>query len=105
MTDNSPNYHDPFREHIEEQGFDSNFSDPETTADINKPIEYEEVTSICQTLTTGISGGLCQTTYEHIKFGGPYMWYALCKLHHSMFENGNMPSTVCLLDFGRVLFQ
>ena len=41
---------------------------------------------------TGTSGGLCQTTYEHIKFGGPYLWYALHKLYHSMFENVNMPS-------------
>ena len=80
MTDYNPNYDDAFMEHIEKQVFDkllSNFSDLGTTADINKPIEYEEVTSICQTLTTGTSGGLCQTTYEHIKFGGPYLWYAL----------------------------
>ena len=91
----NPNYDDAFREHIEKQVFDkllSNFSDPETTADINKPFKYEEVTSICQTLTTGTSGGLRQATYEHIKFGGPCLWYALYKLYHSMFENGNMPS-------------
>ena len=95
MTDYNLNYDDAFKEHIVKQVFDkllSNFSDPETTADINKPIEYEEVTSICQTLTTGTSGGLCQTTYEHIKFGGPYLWYALYKLYHIMFETGNMPS-------------
>ena len=69
-----------------------NYSNPETTADINEPIKYEVVTSMCQTLMTGTSGGLCQTTYEHIKFDGPYLWYALYKLYHSLFENGNMPS-------------
>ena len=61
---------------MEKQAFDKllqNFSDYETTVDINKPIEYEEVTSICQTLTTGASGGLCLIAYEHIKFGGPYL--------------------------------
>ena len=92
MTDYNLNYDDAFQEYIEKQVFYkllSNFSDPETTADINKPTEYEEVTSICQTLTTGTSGGLCQTTYEHIKFGRPYLWY---KLYHSMFETGNRPS-------------
>ena len=76
MTDYNLNYDDAFKEHIEKQVFVKllpNFSDPETTADINKPIEYEEVTSICQTSTTGTSGGLCQTTYEHSKFGGPYL--------------------------------
>ena len=95
MTHYNLNYDDAFKEHIEKQVFDkllSNFSDPGTTADINKPIEYEEVTSICQTSTAGRSGGLCQTTYEHIKFGGPYLWYALYKLYRSMFETGNMPS-------------
>ena len=37
----------------------------ETTADINKPITNEDVTSICQTLmTAGTSGGLCQAAYD-----------------------------------------
>ena len=82
----------------------SNFSDPETTDDINKPIEYEEVTSICQILTTGTLGDLCQTTYEHIKFGGPYLWYALYKLYRTMFENGNVPFN-SLIDMVLSLFK
>ena len=52
------------RGHIEKQVFAkllSNISDPETMSDINKPIQYEEVTSICQTLMTGTSVDLCQT--------------------------------------------
>ena len=55
--------------------------------DINIPIEESEVVSVCKSLTGGIPGGICQTTYEHIKFGGPLLWNVLYKLYNQMFES------------------
>ena len=55
--------------------------------DINSPIEESEVVSVCKSLAGGTAGGICQTTYEHIKFGGPPLWNVLYKLYNQMFES------------------
>ena len=45
----------------------SDFSNPSNQFDLNSPIEESEVVSVCQGLASGTAGGICQTTYEHLK--------------------------------------
>ena len=49
----------------------SDFSNQSNQFDLNSRIEESEVVSVCQGLASDTAGGICQTTYEHIKFGGP----------------------------------
>ena len=51
--------------------FKSVLTDKSNSFDINSPNEESEVVSVCKSLTGGTAGGICQTAYEHIKFGGP----------------------------------
>ena len=60
--------------------------------DLNSAIEESEVVSACQGLASGTAGGICQTTYEHIKFSGPSLWSVLCKLYCQMFEPSAVPA-------------
>ena len=69
----------------------SDFSNPSNPFDLNSPIEESEVVSVCQGLAGDTAGGICQTTYEHIKFGGPSLWSVLYKLYCQMFESSAVP--------------
>ena len=42
---------------------------------------------MCQGLDSRTAGGICQTAYEHIKFGGPSLRSVLYKLYCQMFES------------------
>ena len=60
----------------------SDFSNSSNQFDLNRHIEESEVVSVCQGPVSGTAGGgICQTTYEHIKFGGPLLWSVLYKLY------------------------
>ena len=59
---------------------------------MNSPIEESEVVSVCQGLASGTAGGNCQTTYEHIKFGGPSLWSVLYRFYCQMFESSAVPA-------------
>ena len=72
--------------------FKSVLTDKSNSSDINSPIEESEVVSVCKSLTGGTAGGICQTTYEHIKFGGPPLWNVLYKLYNQMFESSAVPA-------------
>ena len=72
--------------------FKSVLTDKSNSFDINSPIEESEVVSVCKSLTGGTAGGICQTTYEHIKFGGPPLWNLLYKLYNQMFESSAVPT-------------
>ena len=72
--------------------FKSVLTDKSNSFDINSPIEESEVVSVCKSLTGGTAGGICQTTYEHIKFGGPPLWNVLYKLYNQMFESSAVPT-------------
>ena len=70
----------------------SDFSNPSNQFDLNSLIEEFEVVSVCQSLASGTAGGICQTTYEYIKFGGPSLWSVLYKLYCQMFESSAVPT-------------
>ena len=70
----------------------SDFSNPSNQFDLNSPIEESEVVSVCYGLASGTAGGICQTAYEHIKFGGPSVWSVLYKLYCKMFESSAVPA-------------
>ena len=70
----------------------SDFSNPSNQFDLNSPIEESEAASVCQGLDSRTAGGICQTTYEHIKFGGPSLWSVLYKLYCQMFESLAVPA-------------
>ena len=72
--------------------FKSVLTDKSNSFDINSPIEESEVVSVCKSLTGSTAGGICQTTYEHIKFGGPLLWNVLYKLYNQMFESSAVPT-------------
>ena len=69
----------------------SDFSNPSNQFDLNSPIEKSEVVSVYPGLTNGTAGGICQTTCEYIKFGGPSLWSVLYKLYCQMFESSAVP--------------
>ena len=74
------------------QKITSDFSNSSNQFDLNSPIEESEVVSVCQSLASGTAGDICQTTYEHIKFGGPSLWSVLYKLYYQMFESSVVPA-------------
>ena len=74
------------------QKITSDFSNLSNQFDLNSPIEKYDVVSVCQGLASGTAGGICQTTHEHIKFGGPSLWSALYKLYCQMFESSVVPA-------------
>ena len=74
------------------QKIKSDFSNSSNQFDLNSPIEESEVVSVCQGLASGTAGGIWQTTYERIKFGGPSLWSVLHKLYCQMFESSVVPA-------------
>ena len=74
------------------QKITSDFSNSSNQFDLNSPVEESEVVSVCQGLASGTAGGICQTTYEHIKFGGPSLQSVLHKLYCHMFESSVVPA-------------
>ena len=81
-----------FATNIVVQKITSDFSNSSNQFDLNSPVEESEVVSVCQGLACGTVGGICQTTYEHIKFDGRSLWSALYKLYCQMFESSAVPA-------------
>ena len=57
--------------------------------DINDPLSYEEVASVCSKLKPGLSDVLID--YEHVCFAGPVLWNFLFELYNEFFDR----SSVC----------
>ena len=55
------------------------------TGALSQPLDYEEVTHICNNLKAGVSGVLIG--YEHVRFVGPQSWKHLFQLYKKFFEN------------------
>ena len=53
---------------------------------------YKIVKEVCTNLKSGVSGGLDQVTYEHLKYGGPKLWSILSILYFRMFYSIEVPS-------------
>ena len=43
-------------------------------------------------MTDGTAGGVDQTVYEHVKYGGPDLWKILHLLYNKMFDSASVPS-------------
>ena len=55
---------------------------------------YETVKEVCTNLKSGVSGGLDQVTYEHLKYGGPKLWSILLILYYRMFYSIEVPQSL-----------
>ena len=74
------------------QKITSDFSNSSNQFDLDSRIDVSEVVSVSQGLASGTVGGICQTTYEHIGFGGPSLCSVLYKLYCQMFESSVVPA-------------
>ena len=49
---------------------------------------------MCTNLKSGVSGGLDQVTYEHLKYGGPKLWRILSILYFRIFYSIEVPQSL-----------
>ena len=52
---------------------------------LSEPLSYAEVTKVCSSLKSGISG--ITIDYEHIRFAGPPLWHLLHELYGEFLLN------------------
>ena len=63
----------------------------ENLKSLNKQTELSEIVSVCKDVTDGTAGGVDQTVYEHVKYGGPDLWKILV-LYNKMFDSVSVSS-------------
>ena len=55
---------------------------------------FEKVKKVCLNLPCNKAGGVDNTAYEHLKFGGKQLWQVLSDLFVSMYSTHNVPSSL-----------
>ena len=55
---------------------------------------FEKVKKVCLNLPCNKAGGIDNTAYEHLKFGGKQLWQVLSDLFVSMYSTHNVPSSL-----------
>ena len=84
-----------FRDHVTTsvcRELSSDLNHDENLKSLNKQIELSEIVSVCKDLTDGTAGGVDQTVYEHVKYGGLDLWKILHVLYNKMFDSASVPS-------------
>ena len=71
MPGSHPMFYDNFRDTIEHEIKMILTECIETPTAMEGLFVYETVKEVCTNLKSGVSGGLDQVTYEHLKYGGP----------------------------------
>ena len=67
----------------------SDLNHDENLKSLIKQIEQSEIVSVCKDLTDGTAD---QTVYEHVKYGGPYLWKMFHVLCNKMLDSVSVPS-------------
>ena len=55
---------------------------------------FDKVKKVCLNLPCNKAGGIDNTVYEHLKFGGKQPWQVLSDLFVSMYSIHNVPSSL-----------
>ena len=55
---------------------------------------FEKVKKACLNLSCNKAGGIDNTAYEYLKFGGKQLWQVLSDLFVSMYSTRNVPSSL-----------
>ena len=55
---------------------------------------FEKVKKVCLNLACNKAGGIDNTAYEHLKFGGKQLWQVLSDLFVFMYSTHNVPSSL-----------
>ena len=85
MPGSHPMFNDNFRDTIEHEIKMILTECIETPTAMEGLFVYETVKEVCTNLKSGVSGGLDQVTYGHLKYGGPKLWSILSILYFRMF--------------------
>ena len=94
MPGSHPMFNDNFRDTIEHEIKMILTECIETPTAMEGLFVYETVKEVCTNLKSGVSGGLDQVTYEHLKYGGPKLWSILSILYFRMFYSIEVPQSL-----------
>ena len=89
-----PHYDESFKEYIDGKVKHILQKSLNSSSCIEDIFGFEKVKKMCLNLPCNKAGGIDNTVYEHLNFGGKQLWQVLSDLFVSMYLTHNVPSSL-----------
>ena len=89
-----PHYDEDFKEYIDGKVKHILQKCLNSSSCIEDIFGFEKVKKVCLNLPCNKAGGIDNTAYEHLKFGGKQLWQILSDSFVSMYSTHNVPSSL-----------